>query len=48
MQQDTTNNTIKVNIGTGDGLVPSGNKPSPESMLTKFYDAIRHLKGPLS
>ena len=27
-----------INIGTGDGLVPSGNKPLLEAMLTKFYD----------
>ena len=28
----------------GNGLVPSGNKPLPESMLTQIYDAIsRHL-----
>ena len=27
-----------LNIGSGKGLVPSGNKPLPEPMLTKFYD----------
>ena len=26
----------KVNIGSGNGLVPSGNKPLPEPMLTQF------------
>ena len=32
-----------VNIGSGNGLVVSGNKPLPEPMLTKCYDAIwRH------
>ena len=30
----------KVNIGSGNGLVPSGSKPLPELMLTQFYDAI--------
>ena len=29
-----------VNIGSGKGLVPSGYKPLPELMLTKFYDSI--------
>ena len=29
-----------VNIGSGNGLVPSGNKPLPEPMLTKIYVAI--------
>ena len=28
------------NISSGNGLVPSGTKPSPEPMFTKFYDAI--------
>ena len=27
-------------IGAGNGLVPSGNKPLPEPMLTKISDAI--------
>ena len=32
-----------VNIGSGNGLVPSGNKPLPESMLTQISDVIwRH------
>ena len=26
-----------VNIGSCNGLVPAGNKPLPESMLTKIY-----------
>ena len=30
----------RVNISSGNGLVPSGTKPLPEPMLTKFYDAI--------
>ena len=29
-----------VNIGSGSGLVPSGNKPLPEPMLTKICVAI--------
>ena len=29
-----------VNIGSGDGLVPSGNKPLPEPMLTQI--SVRH------
>ena len=32
----TGHHWCKVNISSGDGLVPSGNKPSPESMLTKY------------
>ena len=32
-----------VKIGSGNGLVPSGNKPLPERMLTQIYVAIwRH------
>ena len=27
-----------VNTDSGNGLVPSGTKPLPEPMLTKFYD----------
>ena len=34
-----------VNLGSGNGLVPSGNKPLPEPMLTKFYDIIWHHNG---
>ena len=34
----------KVNIGSGNGLVPSGNKPLPEPILTQIFVAIwRHL-----
>ena len=31
-----------VNIGSGNGLVPSGNKPLPEPMLTQTSVAIWH------
>ena len=31
---------LHVNIGAGNGLLPSGNKSLPESMLTKLYVAI--------
>ena len=32
-----------VNIGSGNGLVLSGNKPLSESILSKFYNTIwRH------
>ena len=32
-----------VNFGLGNGVVPSGNKPLPELMLSKTYAAIwRH------
>ena len=35
--------TSLMNIGSGNGLVPSGNKPLPEPMLTNIYFAIwRH------
>ena len=30
------NLTDDVNIGSGNGLVPSGNKPLPEPVLTKW------------
>ena len=30
----------EVNIGSGSGLVPSGNKPLPEPVLTKIPNAI--------
>ena len=34
----------KSNIGSGDGLVPPGNKPLPDSMLTQMYvTLLRHL-----
>ena len=29
-----------INIGSGNGLVPSGTKPLPEPMLTQFYVGI--------
>ena len=29
-----------VNIGSGNGLVPSGNKPLPEPMLTQISVAM--------
>ena len=29
-----------VNIGSGNGLVPPGNKPFPDQMLTDFSDVI--------
>ena len=32
----------QVNIGSGNGLVPLGNKPSPEPMLTQIYIANWH------
>ena len=31
---------MSVRIGLGNGLVLSGNKPLPESMLTRIYVAI--------
>ena len=31
-----------VNIGSGNGMVPSDNKPLPEPMLTQIYVAIWH------
>ena len=37
MAQDLSGDEI--NIDSGNGLVSSGNKPLPEPMLTKFYDA---------
>ena len=36
MSLDLTN---KVNIGSGNGLVPSGNKPLPDPMLIQFHVA---------
>ena len=29
-----------VNIGLGNGLVPSGNKPLPEPMLTQIFVTV--------
>ena len=37
-----------VSIGLGNGLVPSGMKPLPEPMLTKYLGAIWHPQGPMS
>ena len=31
--------SFTVNIGSGNGLVPSGNKPLPEPMLTQISDS---------
>ena len=41
MPQDLT-------YSSGNGLVSSGNKPLPEPMLTKFYDAIWKRQAKLS
>ena len=38
----------QVNIGLGNGLVPSGNKPLPESVLTKISNAIWRRQAPMS
>ena len=38
MAKDLTD--VLVNIGSGNGLVPSGNKPLPETILTQMYAAI--------
>ena len=45
IQQDLTDETwlVNVNIGSGNGLVPTGIKPLPEPMLTKFYDKMASL-----
>ena len=32
----------QVNIGSANGLVPSGNKPLPEPMLNQIYVAKWH------
>ena len=37
-----------VNIISGNGFVPSGNKPSHEPMLIKFKVYIWHHQGPMS
>ena len=37
MPQDLTDD---VKIGSGNGLVPSGNKPLPEAILTQFLVAL--------
>ena len=36
-----------INIGSRNGLVPSGNKPWPEAMLTKICAAIIRHKAPM-
>ena len=36
------NPLVKVNIGSGNGLVPYDNNPLPEPMLTKSYENIWH------
>ena len=41
-------NWWSVNIGSGNGLVPSGNKPSPEPILTYIPVAIWHHKATMS
>ena len=33
---------MNVNIGSGNGLVPSGNKPLHEPMLTQIYVATKN------
>ena len=33
-----------VNICSGDGLLPSGNKPLHEPMMVLFYDTIRSFQ----
>ena len=34
---------MKINIDSGNGLVPSGNKPLPEPLLTQIYVTVcRH------
>ena len=38
MSQDLT--VENVNIGSGNGLVPSGTEPFPESMMTQIYVTI--------
>ena len=37
-----------VNIGSGNGLVPSGNKPLPEPLMSNIYDTIRHHNAAVS
>ena len=40
LPSDTGPNLGEVSIGSGNGLVPSGNKPLPEPMLIEIYVAI--------
>ena len=43
MSQDLTNENMgEANIGSGNGLVPSGNNPLPKPMLTQIYVIIWH------
>ena len=35
-------NSLLVNIGSGNGLVPSGNRPLPDPMLTQIHVLIWH------
>ena len=37
-----------LNIGSGNGLVPSGNKPLPEPMLTQSYVTIWHQQAAMN
>ena len=37
----------KVNIGSGNGLVPPGNKPLPEAVLVKICSTVCNLQGPM-
>ena len=41
MPQDTL--IIKTKIGSSNGLVPSGNKPLPETVLVQIYTTIHGL-----
>ena len=46
-REDHVNNTEHIddeliNIGSRNGLVSSGNKPTPVTMLTQIYVAIWH------
>ena len=36
---------LLVNIGSGNGLVPSGNKPLPDPMLTQIYRKVSNISG---
>ena len=39
----TESHKCEVNIGSGNDLVPSGNKPLPEPMLTQIIDTFTSL-----
>ena len=45
---DTEPTLWQVNIGFGNGLFPSSNKPLPEPMLIQIYNAIWHHKSTMS